>query len=124
MLTDRCSFKVCKILKEHGFPQNSLEFDSDYYDDSERLHYRVEGDIENLIFAPYVCEVIDRFEIDLDLYLSVHYSGYTDGFQYRIYDPSSNTEILSDFKGAELSSVVYEQCILKAIEYYDQKIIK
>ena len=120
MLTNRCSFKVCRILKEHGFPQSSLVFDSDYYDDYGNLHYNIDdSNTENLIFAPYVCEVIDRFEIDLDLYLSVYYS--SGWFQYRIYDLSNDIEIVSDLKGIEMSLVAYEQCILKAIEYYDQK---
>lgn len=119
MLTERCSFKICKVLKERGFPQYSLEFCSDYYDESGRLVYNVEDNTDGLIFAPYICEVIDRFELDLNLYLSVYYN--TNGFQYRIYDPSESKEILSNIKNIELSSVVYEKCILKAIEYYDKK---
>ena len=75
MLTNRCSLRLSKILKEHRFPQMSIEFDSDYYDLSGNLLYNVSSEVEknNLIFAPYIAEVIDRFEIDLDLYLSKVY---------------------------------------------------
>ena len=119
MLTNRCSFEISKILKEHGFTQYSIEFHSDYYDESGKLIYNVEDNTGGLIFAPYICEVIDRFEIDLGLYLDVHYD--IDGFQYRIYDPSEPREILSNLMNVELSSVAYEECILEAIEYYDKK---
>lgn len=124
MLTNRCSEKLCKILKEHGFPQCSIEFDSDYYNELGKLEYKVDTleDISNLVFAPYICEVIDRFIIDLDIYISAEYSTGGNGWQYRIYDPSKNVEITSDLRGIELSTKVYELGILKAIEYYDKKI--
>ena len=124
MLTNRCSEKLCRILKEHGFPQCSIEFDSDYYNELGNLVYGVNilDEKSNLVFAPYICEVIDRFELDLDIYISAEYSTSGNGWQYRIYDPSENVEITSDLSGIELSTKAYELGILKAIEYYDKKI--
>ena len=123
MLTNRCSKNLSIILKNHGFPQASIEFDSDYYNEDGKLIYNREKELENkseLIFAPYICEVIDRFELDLDLYLSVNYNNSC--YTYRIYDPTENVEILSDSKeNIELSSKAYELCIMKAIEYYEKK---
>ena len=119
MLTNRCSFNLSKILKEHGFPQVSIEFFSDYYDNLGNLNYNLESGFEEFIFAPYICEVIDRFDIDLDLHLSIRL--LKNGFQYRIYDLNNNVEILSTLNKVKLSSEAYEQCILRAIEYYDQK---
>lgn len=118
MLTNRCSLRLSKILKEHRFPQMSIEFDSDYYDLSGNLLYNVSSEVEknNLIFAPYIAEVIDRFEIDLDLYLSV--INTKEGYRYRIYDPESETEILSNPNESEIASKVYEECIEAAINYY------
>lgn len=119
MLTDRCNIKISKLLKEHGFPQRSIEFDSDYYTQSGELLYAVPeiADRKDLIFAPYVSEVIDRLEIDLGLYLSVILT--TRGYQYRIYDPDNNNyEILSDIIDTNTSQRAYELCIEAAINYY------
>ena len=119
MLTDRCNFKLSKLLKEHKFPQRSIEFNSDYYTQNGELIYAVPDTTEkrDLIFAPYISEVIDRLEIDLGLYLSVFLT--TKGYQYRIYDPDNNNyEIMSNLEGIELSLVAYELCIEAAINYY------
>lgn len=122
MLTLRCSEKISKILKEHKFPQNSIEFESDYYkgDGTETLQYYPTKITEDLIFAPYISEVLDRFEIDLDLYISIEYKG-NNNWTYRIFDPTKNIEITSELIGVELSSNAYEEAILKAIEYCDSK---
>ena len=121
MLTNRCNFELSKFLKEHRFPQRSIEFDSDYYDEFGKLVYNVKSDIDKagLTFAPFFAEVIDRFELDLDLYLSVFYTAK--GYQYRIYDPSEGTEILSNLDGFDMSSPVYELCIREALEYDNKK---
>ena len=119
MLTNRCSFKLSKILKKHNFPQNSFIFDSDYYTDEGELVFNKEESIPDLTFAPLICEVIDRFDIDLNLNLTVSY--YNDGFQYRIYDAIDNVEITSNLKNEDLPSRAYELCILDAIKYYDSK---
>lgn len=119
MLTDRCNFKLSKLLKEHRFPQRSIVFDSDYYTQDGELLYEIPDTTEkgDLIFAPYVAEVIDVLEIDLGLYLSVFLT--TKGYQYRIYDPDNdNYEALSNFEGIELSQVAYELGIEAAINYY------
>lgn len=120
MLTDRCNFRLSKFLKDHGFPQRSIEFDSDYYDCSGVLHYNLGPEVEkeDLIFAPYIAEVIDRLEIDHDLYLSVCYDE-SNGYQYRIYDLNSKSEIISKLFGIEDSNKAYELCILRA--YDDQE---
>ena len=120
MLTDRCSFKLSILLKEHRFPQRSIEFDSDYYTQSGELLYAVPDTAEkgDLIFAPYIAEVIDRLEIDLGLHLTVAYK--TDkGYQYRIYDPdNSDYEIISNLEGIDMSQEAYELGIEAAINYY------
>ena len=119
MLTDRCNFRLSKFLQEYRFPQRSIEFDSDYYTQSGELLCNVSDSAEkkDLIFAPYFCEVLDRFEIDLGLYLSVFYT--TKGYQYRIYDPDNNKyEILSNLNGVDVSIRAYELCIEAAIKYY------
>lgn len=119
MLTNRCNFKISKLLKEHRFPQRSIEFDSDYYTQSGELLYAVPDTVEkgDLIFAPYICEVIDRFNIDLGLHLSIFYT--PKGYQYRIYDPENNNyESLSNFEDIDLSQTAYELGIEAVINYY------
>lgn len=119
MLTNRCSFELSKILKKHNFPQSSFVFYSDYYTDTGELVFNKEESSPDLTFAPLICEVIDRFDIDLNLNLTVSY--YNDGFQYRIYDAIDNVEITSNLKNEDLPSRAYELCILEAIKYYDSK---
>ncbi len=67
MLTNRCSFNLCKVLKNHKFPQYSIHFDSSYYTPEGRLVYNLNKIDNDLIFAPYICEAIDRIETDLYL---------------------------------------------------------
>ena len=119
MLTNRCNYDFSKYLKEHRFPQRSIEFDSDYYkDDTRELVYSVESEVDKagLTFAPFFAEVIDRLEIDLGLYLSIFL--IPGGYRYRIYDPDLNVEIVSDPINTGLSDEAYDQCIRKALRYY------
>ena len=119
MLTNRCNYELSKYLKEHRFPQRSIEFDSDYYkDDTRELVYNVGSEVDKtgLTFAPFFAEVIDRLELDLNLYLSVFLT--PGGYQYRIYDPDLDVEIISDLKDIELADKAYDLCIRRALEYY------
>ena len=121
MLTDRCSFELSKILKEHNFPQRSFEFFSDYYTENRDLIFNKEDAGPDLIFAPLICEVLDRFDIDLNINLSVYYN-INCKIQYRIFDLTEGVKICKTLENEDILSRAYELCILEAIKYYDSKV--
>ena len=113
------AFFLARLELREDLEQRSIVFDSDYYTQDGELLYAVPDTTEkgDLIFAPYVAEVIDVLEIDLGVYLSVFLT--SKGYQYRIYDPDNEDyEALSNFEGIELSKIAYELGIEAVINYY------
>lgn len=129
----KCSLEIALKLKEIGFPQQSLCLSNTHYvlgdliynkklyklgDYIYDLEYIEDENKDKLIFIPYYAEIIDWFEVEKNLSLSIWNDGK--GYKYSIYDMNEDEDSYFSYTGNDIDSpiTINEVCINKAIDIY------